>query len=490
MSRIPIILAALLAALPAWGMRIDAIVNQTEYVEEKNVDVDLIAALAREGRTLAGYEIANFGMTLRGFAREAGNENDLVRALVALPVLIPESTRLRRLSVADAFLVVLVDTYGDDEGVKYIETEVFVWDARGAAHRRDLGAVGFRERAEKSEFMGHAAREILYALGVELPSLFPELAKLTSVEEVVCNLDSHVYHASTCHHLPNNSQNMRRDEADAKEFRPCVICFPPRGQSLPNAGIERSIAKGLAGEIEYLYRVKRDPTLEEWVQSVGTRIITRCNFTKRRYLFTVLDSEEYNAFAAGDGYIYVTSGTLEAVESDDELAVILAREIAHTELQHPVTQYKRGRTVAQIGKVLNWITGRDFGDVTDFTRKLITRGYSREFEFEADRLGVIYARRAGFSDEAVYTALGKIKDMEEDESSRIGDFMRSHPRTDDRINALKDAEKRDAEARDYFQSLRDHDPGLYTVLRDDDLAPTYLETIRAFVNASGQVAGG
>jgi hypothetical protein len=483
-----LIAIAVLAAPAAGAMRIDAIVDQTEYVEEKNLDVDLMAALAREGKTLAGYEIDNFGLSLRSHAEQAGNANDLMRALMALPMLIPDSTRLRRLSLADAFIVVSVISYMEDEGVKYIEMEVAVWDMRGTASRRDLGVVDLREKADKPDFLAHAARELLYALGTGLPAVFPELAKLTSVEDVICNPDSRIYHTPSCHHLPKKQLPMRRDQADAAQYRPCLICFPPRGGSLPNAGLEKTISQKLAGEIEYLYRVKRDATLEEWVNSVGGRITTRCGLTKRRYLFILLDSEDYNAFAAGAGYIYVTTGTLDAVESDDELAAVLAQQIAHTELQHPVTQYKRGRTVAQIGKVISWITGRDLGDLTDFTKKLISRGYSREFEFDADRMGVIYARRAGFDPDATYTAMGKVKDLEEGGSSRIGDFMRSHPRADDRIAALKDAEKQDEEARQYFQSLRDKDPGLCTVLKDDDLAPTQLETIRAFVAASEQLA--
>jgi hypothetical protein len=473
---------------PCLAVRIDVIVYNDPQVGEKNLDGDLTTSLINAAREIPNCAITDLKAPLFAAARRADKGDDNISAFMALPELIPESSALRSLTKADVLLVISVNAYYEEDGVRYIEMEASAWDARGSAKRRDIGVVDLREKADKPTFLSHAAREIFDALGSEIPDVVPELAKLHSVEEVVTNEVSRVYHTPSCNHVPRKSKKLRRDQADAAKYRPCTICFPPRGQSLPNGKLEVSIAKQLGGDIEYSYRVKNDETLGGWVRTVGDRIVTRCELTKRRYTFILLDSEEYNAFAAGAGYIYITSGTLDAVESDDELAFMLARQIAHTELQHPVLEYRRGRTMSQITKVVGWVTGRDLSDLADFTKKIINRGYSREYELEADRLAVIYAKRAGFDPQEAFTVIGKVKDMENESSSRISQFMNSHPKPDDRIAALKEAEKQDEEARKYIQSLRDVDAGLYTALKDDDTAALRIKEIREFADASKRVA--
>ena len=490
MTRVVLLLALLLLiAAPCFAVRIDAIVYCDPQVDEKNLDGDLTTGLITAATQVQSCAVTDFKAKILAATASAPKAKDAYDAIMALPDLVPESSHVRRLSKADVLLLVGVNTYCESDGIRYIEMDVNAWDVRGNGRRRDVGMVDLREKADKGLFLNHAAREILDALGNQIPDVFPELAKLQSVEEVYTNEASHVYHSATCNHLPAKSKKLRRDQADAAMYRPCVICFPPRGASLPNGKLESSIAKQLGGDIEYSYRVKHDDTLEEWIRTVGTRVVTRCDLTKRRYVFILLDSEEYNTFAAGAGYIYITSGTLDAVESDDELAFMLARQIAHTELQHPVLEYKRGRTMSQITKVVGWVTGRDLSDLTDFTKKIISRGYSREYELDADRLGEIYAKRAGFDQQAAYTVIGKVEDLETKSSSRISQYMSANPKPEDRISALKAAEQDDEDARKYILALRDQDAGLYTALKDDDMAPLHMKEIRDFVDATQRIGG-
>ncbi len=120
-----------------------------------------------------------------------------------------------------------------------------------------------------------------------------------------------------------------------------------------------------------------------------------------RYNFKVIDSGEVNAFATGNGSIYVYKGLLELYKGkDEELAFVLAHEVAHTALRHIASKAEQLRVFKE---------GKDSEKIKDGLLS-IEKGFSREQEYSADRWAMLYMARAGFSPMSGVKALQTLKE--------------------------------------------------------------------------------
>ena len=133
------------------------------------------------------------------------------------------------------------------------------------------------------------------------------------------------------------------------------------------------------------------------------------------FKFRVIDQAEPNAFATPGGYIFISRGLLALVNSEDELAGILAHEISHVTLRHHARQAQRGvlPSVLQMpGRAIGAVVGEDVGEVIN--APLAAAGtaylssYSRAQEQEADRAGLQLAARAGYDPAALARALDNL----------------------------------------------------------------------------------
>ncbi len=198
---------------------------------------------------------------------------------------------------------------------------------------------------------------------------------------------------------------------------------------------ERKIGQQAAAEIEKGAPIVSGP-VEEWVQRIGARLAAHSK-SEFRYTFHVVDSPQINAFALPGGHIFVYTGLRKVVKSDDELAAVLAHEITHAENHHYAKQSskasKRG-AILGLGSVLLGlpnILAQGLG-VLDFT---LTKKYSREHEYEADREGLLRMKRAGFKPEAMVNVLQRL--AEEDDSSGLDQWMSDHPEGKKRVKVIQ-----------------------------------------------------
>ena len=139
--------------------------------------------------------------------------------------------------------------------------------------------------------------------------------------------------------------------------------------------------------------MSHDPEVLNRIEKVAAPIIANTGRKNFEYKFRLLDTDEVNAFAAPNGYIYVTKGLLKIIESDDELAFVLAHEIGHLEKKHAVIRYKRALGLSIFTSIL--IIGSQQSDdskddaaalFASVMAAIINQGYSREQEKEADEL--------------------------------------------------------------------------------------------------------
>ncbi len=177
----------------------------------------------------------------------------------------------------------------------------------------------------------------------------------------------------------------------------------------------QEISLGRRGHQEILkkYHEYGDAELSQYVQKVGEKIAKSSHRADLTYRFIVLDSPEVNAFALPGGYIYVTRGILAYLNSEAELAAVLGHEIGHVTARHSVRQHS-AQTISGIASaVLAAGTGiRGIGDAADLLGTTLVRGYGREHELEADRLGAVYLARTGYEPEAMLNVIRLLKNQE------------------------------------------------------------------------------
>jgi predicted Zn-dependent protease len=156
-----------------------------------------------------------------------------------------------------------------------------------------------------------------------------------------------------------------------------------------------------------------DEKLTAMVQSIGEELAAHSHRSGLDYRFTIVDSPNVNAFALPGGYIYITRGMLAYLNSEAELAAVLGHEIGHVTARHSVRQHSAATAANVVGAVVSVATGiQGVDDLTGMVGTAIVRGYGREHELEADRLGAEYMLRSGYDPDAMLEVIGILKDQE------------------------------------------------------------------------------
>ena len=207
-----------------------------------------------------------------------------------------------------------------------------------------------------------------------------------------------------------------------------------------------------------------DPQLQAYVNEVGQRAAKASHRPELQYTFTVLDSEDINAFTTGGGYVYITRGILNYLNSEAELTAVLGHEIGHITARHPVRQQSKS-TLANIGAAAVGIfTGSgDLAGLANYAGAALISGYGRDQELEADRLGAEYLVKVGYAPEHMIDVVRLLKNQELFEIQRAREEKRephvyhgvfaSHPDNDERLREV-------VKAADKLQgAVDDDDPG-------------------------------
>ncbi len=239
---------------------------------------------------------------------------------------------------------------------------------------------------------------------------------------------------------------------------------------------EREIGRETNNRLIDMYGELKEPVLREYVYGLGKKLAAVSDRPHLDFEFTILDSEMINAFAAPGGYIFVTSGLLDAVNSEAELATILGHEIGHVCAWHSVNMIEKQMglgALAALGTIATAMHSRPEAVVAlmqsaDLFSSLYMLGYSREHEREADRVGLRYAISAGYNPRAALAFFEYLESLEK--KADIGEwesYLRSHPPTGERIVLARQyIERMDAferpfvEGKDSYQEMKARLPRL------------------------------
>jgi predicted Zn-dependent protease len=184
-----------------------------------------------------------------------------------------------------------------------------------------------------------------------------------------------------------------------------------------------------------------DKALNDYVNRVGQSMVANSHRPNLKHYFAVLDTPVVNAFAAPGGYIYVTRGILALMNSEAELAAVLGHEMGHVAARHSLKQMS-GQMLAQIGLVVGSIVSKDirkFAGLASIGMQLLFLKFSRSDEYQADALGIRYARQAKYSPGEMLRFFSALENMSAEATShRIPTFLSTHPMTADRIAKVKE----------------------------------------------------
>jgi len=204
-------------------------------------------------------------------------------------------------------------------------------------------------------------------------------------------------------------------------------------------GLEASLAEEVRSYMEQLYDVTYTGRDIRRIEKVAEPVIAVSERPNLQFTFGILETNEYNAYALPGGFIYITRPLLEMLESDDELAAVLAHESAHITHIHAIKSYERQVALTVAGIFLAVATG-DADTSLDLVRligNIITEGYSKEQEYDADRTGLRYISRAGYEPEGMVSLLMKLRELEYRLTGSRYSYSRTHPATQNRINQVK-----------------------------------------------------
>ncbi|HTV05416.1 MAG TPA: M48 family metallopeptidase [Acidobacteriaceae bacterium] len=199
---------------------------------------------------------------------------------------------------------------------------------------------------------------------------------------------------------------------------------------------EIKMGKQYADEVVRSSHIITDPVVAEYINRIGQNIVKNSD-CKVPFTIKVIDSDTINAFALPGGYFFVNSGLILAADDEAELAGVMAHETAHVCAHHAMREMTR-MNMAQIASIAPLIfiggwTGYGIYEAESVAIPVTFLEFSREFEAQADYLGIQYMYRAGYDPEALVSMFEKLEDLQKHKPGAVAKMFSDHPQTPDRI---------------------------------------------------------
>ena len=198
---------------------------------------------------------------------------------------------------------------------------------------------------------------------------------------------------------------------------------------------EIKMGKMYASEIEKSTKFITDPVVVEYVNRVGQNIVKNSD-CKVPFTIKIIDSDVINAMALPGGFFYVNSGLILNADEEAELAGVMAHETAHVCAHHAVREQTR-MNYAQLSTIplifIGGWTGYGIYEAASLAVPMTFLHFSREFEAQADYLGVQYMYRAGYDPQAFISFFEKVQALEKRKPGMVEKAFADHPQTPDRI---------------------------------------------------------
>ena len=245
----------------------------------------------------------------------------------------------------------------------------------------------------------------------------------------------------------------------------CFAAVPAPANAMSTAA-EIQLAKEQEKQVLSQYNVVSDPLLNAWVNEVANRDWNQVARRDLPYNIKILDAPDVNAFTIGGGYIYVNEGVLDFVQSDDELAGIIAHETGHDERRHTVTLPAKAQALNLlfgIASLFSPIIYR-FGQLAEAG---IIAKQSRADELQADQYGLMLMTRGGYDPDAMVSFMRHLGAAHDEHDGLVDKYLADHPGFPDRVAHLVGYAELDPKKRtpdqDLVYALHDQATARYNV---------------------------
>ena len=181
--------------------------------------------------------------------------------------------------------------------------------------------------------------------------------------------------------------------------------------------------------------VETDPLLNQWVQGVSNKLWAETARKDVPYNIKSLKDNEINAFSTLGGYVYVNTGLLDFVQSDDELAGVIGHETGHIERRHAVQMNNKSQILGLLLGIASLFSPfiYNFGNIIQASA---LAKMSRQDELQADEYGLLLMSRAGYDPQAMLTMQQHLGALEGEHSDLVSKYFEDHPGSSARVAHL------------------------------------------------------
>lgn len=181
------------------------------------------------------------------------------------------------------------------------------------------------------------------------------------------------------------------------------------------------------------YATVKEGAADSAFQQIKERLITVLDTTAYRYQFTIIKSDQINAFTIPGGNIFMFSELMKIAETPEEVAAVLAHEIGHAERRHVVSKLIKELSITAIVSVLS---GGDPSILTQVLKDIVGNSFERKQEEEADKFALELLEKASISPKSLARFFERLneKNLDYDENLEI---LMTHPHNDKRIEQVR-----------------------------------------------------
>lgn len=203
---------------------------------------------------------------------------------------------------------------------------------------------------------------------------------------------------------------------------------------------EIDLGGGIASNLLGAAPLWDNPPVQRYVNRVGRWLALQTERPDLPWQFGVLDDDDVNAFAAPGGYVFITKGLLARMSNEAELAGVLAHEISHVLRKHHLQALKKGARSELMSDLANDAIKSQGGDprlskLVSAGTEIYARGLDKQDEYEADRMGVVIAARAGYDPYGLPAVLQTLQSINPNDSN-LALMFKTHPALGDRLSLL------------------------------------------------------
>ncbi len=198
--------------------------------------------------------------------------------------------------------------------------------------------------------------------------------------------------------------------------------------------LDKQVAMGrqFARQVDETSRLITDPRIVEYVNRIGQNL-ARNSDSQLPFTIKVLIDDSPNAFTLPGGFMYVNTGAILAAADESELAGVMAHEIGHVAACHVARESTRGNLMNLASIPLVVFGGPLAGNALQLAAPATFMKFSRNFEAQADYLGIQYAWKAGYDPLGMISFFERIETMEKKKKGFIARAYESHPQTPGRV---------------------------------------------------------